>query len=180
MKKGMKILFTVVMFTTLISFGKEAEKREEQPQLTVEMLMAALDVSYRCYDIEDVVGSEKSLYLEVVTKDGVILSRLITMLKQLQPRMKYLGLFMRREEDKLCFSCLFLVGDKTSLASGALHFKIDDYMHDMMTSSPNFGVYKLDEFFSFGTPVKVGNGITLNPDKMNKLSGEIGYRIVAK
>ena len=85
MKKGMKILFTVVMFTTLISFGKEAEKREEQPQLTVEMLMAALDVSYRCYDIEDVVGSEKSLYLEVVTKDGVILSRLITMLKQLQP-----------------------------------------------------------------------------------------------
>jgi hypothetical protein len=102
------------------------------------------------------------------------------MLKEWSRHYTHLGLFMRREEDKLRFSCLFLVRDKLSLASGVLHFKIDDYMHDMMTSSPNFGVYKLGEFFSFGTPVKVGNGITLNPDKMNKLSGEIGYRIVAK
>ena len=48
MKKGMKILFTVVMFTTLISFGKEAEKREEQPQLTVEILKMLSAVKNRC------------------------------------------------------------------------------------------------------------------------------------
>ena len=179
MKKGMKILFTVVMFTTLISFGKEAEKREEQPQLTVEMLMAALDVSYRCYDIEDVVGSEKSLYLEVVTKDGVILSRLITMLKQLQPRMKYLGLFMRREEDKLRFSCLFF-SDESGAVNGTVGLKIDNYMKDMLTGGPNLGILKLGEFFSLGSSAKEGKGITFFGDRMDKLGGDIGFRIVAK
>ena len=179
MKKGMKILFTVVMFTTLISFGKEAEKREEQPQLTVEMLMAALDVSYRCYDIEDVVGSEKSLYLEVVTKDGVILSRLITMLKNMKPAPKYLGLLMRYEEDKLRFSCLFL-SDKSGAVNGTVGLKIDNYMKDMFTGGPaNLGVYKLGEFFLLGASAKEGKSIVFG-DRMDKLGGDIGFRIVAK
>ena len=41
MKKGMQILFMTMMFMGLVSFGKEAEKRKEPPQLTVEMLAAA-------------------------------------------------------------------------------------------------------------------------------------------
>ena len=99
MKREMKVLFGIVLLAMLVPFGSAADVRETPPPLTVEMLAAALKVSYRCYDLSPVAGSEKSLYLEVVTKDGVILSRLITMLKNMQPVPKYLGLLMRYEED---------------------------------------------------------------------------------
>ena len=179
MKKGMQILFMTMMFMGLVSFGKEAEKRKEPPQLTVEMLAAALDVSYRCYDLTPVAGSGKSLYLEVVTKDGVILSRLITMLKDMRPAPKYLGLLMRYEEDKLRFSCLFL-SDKSGAVNGTVGLKIDNYMKDMFTGGPaNLGVYKLGEFFLLGASAKEGKSIVFG-DRMDKLGGDIGFRIVAK
>ena len=50
----------------------------------------------------------------------------------------------------------------------------------MLISSSNYSVYKLWEFFSFGASVEVGKGIMLNPGNSYKLSGAIGYRIVAK
>lgn len=179
MKKGMQILFMTMMFMGLVSFGKEAEKRKEPPQLTVEMLAAALDVSYRCYDLTPVAGSGKSLYLEVVTKDGVILSRLITMLKDMRPAPKYLGLLMRYEEDKLRFSCLFF-SDESGAVNGTVGLKIDNYMKDMLTGGPNLGILKLGEFFSLGSSAKEGKGITFFGDRMDKLGGDIGFRIVAK
>ena len=179
MKKSMRILFMTVMFIVLVSFGKEAEIWETPPPLTVEMLAAALNVSYRCYDLAPVAGSEKSLYLEVVTKDGVILSRLITMLKDMKPTPKYLGLLMRYEEDKLRFSCLFL-SDKSGVVNGTVGLKIDNYMKDMITSSPSLGVYKLGEFFFLGAAAKEGTCIVMFGDKMDKLGGDIGFRIVAK
>ena len=178
MKKSMRILFMTVMFMVLVSFGKEAEIRETPPPLTVEMLAAALNVSYRCYDLAPVAGSEKSLYLEVVTKDGVILSRLITMLKNMKPAPKYLGLLMRYEEDKLRFSCLFL-SDKSGVVNGTVGLKIDNYMKDMFTGGPNLGILKLGEFFSLGSSAKEGKSIVFG-DRMDKLGGDIGFRIVAK
>ena len=178
MKKSMRILFMTVMFIVLVSFGKEAEIRETPPPLTVEMLAAALNVSYRCYDLAPVAGSEKSLYLEVVTKDGVILSRLITMLKNMKPAPKYLGLLMRYDEDKLRFSCLFL-SDKSGVVNGTVGLKIDNYMKDMFTGGPNLGILKLGEFFSLGSSAKEGKSIVFG-DRMDKLGGDIGFRIVAK
>ena len=178
MKKSMRILFMTVMFMVLVSFGKEAEVRETPPPLTVEMLAAALKVSYRCYDLSPVAGSEKSLYLEVVTKDGVILSRLITMLKNMKPAPKYLGLLMRYDEDKLRFSCLFL-SDKSGVVNGTVGLKIDNYMKDMFTGGPNLGILKLGEFFSLGSSAKEGKSIVFG-DRMDKLGGDIGFRIVAK
>ena len=179
MKKGLSFLIAVVILTALVSLGSAAEVRETPPPLTVEMLAAALDVSYRCYDLAPVAGSEKSLYLEVVTKDGAILSRLITMPKNMQPVPKYLGLLMRYEEDKLRFSCLFLP-DKSGMVTATVGLKIDNYMKDMITSSPSLGVYKLGEFFFLGAVAKEGNCIVMFGDKMDKLGGDIGFRIVAK
>ena len=178
MKREMRVLFWIVLLALLVPFGSAAEVRETPPPLTVEMLAAALNVSYRCYDLKPVAGSEKSLYLEVVTKDGVILSRLITMPKNMQPAPKYLGLLMRYEEDKLRFSCLFL-SDKSGVVNGTVGLKIDNYMKDMFTGGPNLGILKLGEFFSLGSSAKEGKSIVFG-DRMDKLGGDIGFRIVAK
>ena len=179
MKHETKVLFGIILLMVLVPFGSAAEVREAPPPLTVEMLAAALDVSYRCYDLAPVAGSEKSLYLEVVTKDGVILSRLITMLKNMKPTPKYLGLLMRYEGDKLRFSCLFL-SDKSGVVNATVGLKIDNYMKDMFTGGPtNLGVYKLGEFFLLGASAKEGKSIVFG-DRMDKLGGDIGFRIVAK
>ena len=179
MKKGLSFLIAVVILTALVSLGSAAEVRETPPPLTVEMLAAALDVSYRCYDLAPVAGSEKSLYLEVVTKDGVILSRLITMLKNMRPAPKYLGILMRYDEDKLRFSCLFF-SDESGAVNGTVGLKIDNYLKDMFTGGPtNLGVYKLGEFFLLGASAKEGKSIVFG-DRMDKLGGDIGFRIVAK
>ena len=179
MKHETKVLFGIILLMVQVPFGSAAEVRETPPPLTVEMLAAALDVSYRCYDLAPVAGSEKSLYLEVVTKDGVILSRLITMLKNMKPTPKYLGLLMRYEGDKLRFSCLFL-SDKSGVVNATVGLKTDNYMKDMFTGGPtNLGVYKLGEFFLLGASAKEGKSIVFG-DRMDKLGGDIGFRIVAK
>ena len=179
MKHETKVLFGIIMLMVLVPFGSAAEVRETPPPLTVEMLAAALDVSYRWYDLAPVAGSEKSLYLEVVTKDGVILSRLITMLNNMQPAPKYLGLLMRYEGDKLRFSCLFL-SDKSGVVNATVGLKTDNYMKDMFTGGPtNLGVYKVGEFFLLGASAKEGKSIVFG-DRMDKLGGDIGFRIVAK
>ena len=179
MKHETKVLFGIILLMVLVPFGSAAEVRETPPPLTVEMLAAALDVSYRCYDLTPVAGSEKSLYLEVVTKEGVILSRLITMLKNMRPAPKYLGILMRYDEDKLRFSCLFF-SDESGAVNGTVGLKIDNYLKDMFTGGPtNLGVYKLGEFFLLGASAKEGKSIVFG-DRMDKLGGDIGFRIVAK
>ncbi|MBR5024734.1 MAG: hypothetical protein IKX48_06680, partial [Victivallales bacterium] len=95
-----------VMFIVLVSFGKEAEIRETPPPLTVEMLAAALNLSYRCYDLKLVAGSEKKLYLEVVTKAGVIFSREMMWMKGKYPAPKSLAVLVQKEEDNLQFTCI--------------------------------------------------------------------------
>ena len=179
MKHETKVLFGIILLSLLVPYGSAAELREAPPPLTVEMLAAALDVSYRCYDLTPVAGSEKSLYLEVVTKEGVILSRLITMLKNMRPAPKYLGILMRYDEDKLRFSCLFF-SDESGAVNGTVGLKIDNYLKDMFTGGPtNLGVYKLGEFFLLGASAKEGKSIVFG-DRMDKLGGDIGFRIVAK
>lgn len=178
MKHETKVLFGIILLMVLVPFGSAAEVRETPPPLTVEMLAAALNVSYHCYDLTPVAGSEKSLYLEAVTQDGVILNRLITMLKNMQPCPKYLGILKRYEGDKLQFSCLFF-SDKSGSVNAAVQLKIDNCMKDMITGGPNLGILKLGEFFTLGSSVKEGKSLMFG-EKMNKLGGDIGFRIVAK
>ena len=175
MKKSMRILFMTVMFMVLVSFGKEAEVRETPPPLTVEMLAAALNVSYRCYDLAPVVGSEKSLYLEVVSKDGVILSREMMWMKGKYPAPKSLAVLVQKEEDNLQFTCICC---DNGVLLGNSKFSIKNFMAGMSTFHSNSGMFKLGEFFLYGANPMTG--ITMNGSKLDELQGEIGFRIVAK
>lgn len=175
MKKGLSFLIAVVILTALVPLGSAAEKREAQPPLTVEMLAAALNLSYRCYDLKPVAGSEKKLYLEVVTKEGVIFSREMMWMKGEYPAPKSLAVLIQKEEDNLQFTCICC---DNGVLLGNSKFSIKNYMAGMSTFHSNSGMFKLGEFFLYGANPMTG--ITMNGSKLDELQGEIGFRIVAK
>ncbi len=175
MKKGLSFLIAVVILTALVSLGSAAEKREAQPPLTVEMLAAALNLSYRCYDLKPVAGSEKKLYLEVVTKEGVIFSREMMWMKGEYPAPKSLAVLVQKEEDNLQFTCICC---DNGVLLGNSKFSIKNYMAGMSTFHSNSGMFKLGEFFLYGANPMTG--ITMNGSKLDELQCEIGFRIVAK
>ncbi len=175
MEKSMKILFATVMFTTLVSFKVVAEQREPVEPLTMQMLTEALKMSYCCYDLKPIAGSERNVYLEVVTQESVVFSREIILMKGTYPTPVSLSVLVRDDGDKLQFTCFRFDKEGRHATS---HFTINNYIIGTKeTFSINMGKYRLGEFFLFGSKQK---SISFNGSKMDELQGDVGLRFVAK
>ena len=177
MKHKTMIFFAAVLFLLQVPAGVAEEEREKKPSLTIEMLAPWLKISYYCYDIKPIIGTEKSLYFEVVTKDGVIFNRPITSINKFESAPQYLGVLVRNEGVNLHFTNLFIM-NKSGLIKAMDEFETKDFMVGMPKSSfGSSGVFKLGDYFLYSSPnvKKSKHGI-----KIDELLGEIGYRIVAK